>query len=138
VTPAGGAGQLWPILNALVDGEPSGRQPLGELLRESRAFRGQRLTGAALVVITAALDGAWLPDLVAHGVAPGGALALLVAQDARRAEPCAAALASQGVPSRTFTLGTALPLVNPPRQTVTARVSPLGRVVRTAGDEGRR
>jgi uncharacterized protein (DUF58 family) len=132
VTPAGGAGQLWPILNALVDGEPAGRQPLGELLRESRAFRGQRLTGAALVVITAALDGAWLPDLVAHGVAPGGALALLVAQEARRAEPCAAALASQGVPSRTFTLGTALPLVNPPRQTVTARVSPLGRVVRTA------
>jgi hypothetical protein len=70
-------------------------------------------------------------------VATGGALALLVAREARRAEPCAATLAAQGVPSRTFTLGAALPLVNPPRQTVTARVSPLGRVVRTAGDRGR-
>ena len=137
VAPAGGAGQLWPILNALVDGQATGRQPLGELLRESRAFRGQRLTGAALVVITPALDGAWLPDLVAHGVAPGGALALLVAHEARNAEPCAAALAAQGVPSRTFTLGVSLPLVNPPRQTVTARVSPLGRVVRTAPGSGR-
>jgi uncharacterized protein (DUF58 family) len=138
VAPAGGAGQLWPILNALVDGEATGRQPLGELLRESRAFRGQRLAGAALVVITPALDGAWLPDLVAHGAARGGALALLVAREAHMAAPCAAALAAQGVPSRAFALGTALPLVNPPRQTVTARVSPLGRVVRTNGDEGRR
>jgi uncharacterized protein (DUF58 family) len=136
VAPAGGSGQLWQILNELVDGGATGRQSLGELLRESRAFRGQRLAGAGLVVITGALDGAWLPALADHGL-QAGALALLVAHRGEAAAPCAAALAAQGVASRTFTLGTALPLLNPPRQSVTARVSPLGRVIRTADEGGR-
>jgi uncharacterized protein (DUF58 family) len=132
VTPGSGNRQLWQILNELVDSGASGQQPLGTLLRQSQGRSSTMLADAALVVITPALDGAWLPALAAQGSRPGGALALLVAAEAAQAASCSALLAAQGVAARTFTLGTALPLVNPPR--VRTRVSPLGRVIRTEGD----
>lgn len=129
VPPGSGMRQLWQILNELVDSEATGRQSLGDLLRRGW---GPREGGAAtaLVVITAALDGAWLPALSSAGGQPGNALALLVAARPEPAIACAALLAGQGLAAQTFLLGTPLPLLNPPRRRVTARVSPLGRVVR--------
>lgn len=132
VPPASGQRQLWRILNELVDGEANGERGLGELLGQGSGLRDANLSGSALVLITGALDAAWLPALAAHtGGRPGGALALLVAAQAEQAAACAALLAGQGIGASIFTLGTALPLVNPPRRRVTARVSPLGRVVRS-------
>src|SRR6185295_16447337 len=75
VTPGQGPRQLWRILSELVDAQASGALSLGEVLRQGHAARASEVTGAALVVVTSALDGAWLPALAAwqHG-RPGGAL----------------------------------------------------------------
>jgi len=131
VQPASGPRQLWRMLNELVDGEATGARPLGALLRDAPELRGSGQAGAAIIVVTGALDAGWLPDFAARtGGRAGGGLALLIAAQATDAAPCEALLASRGVAAHTFTLGTALPLVNPPRRRVTARVSPLGRVIR--------
>ncbi|GAB4423364.1 MAG: DUF58 domain-containing protein [Chloroflexi bacterium OHK40] len=128
VPPGSGARQLWRILAELVDGEPTGTRPLGELLRYGG---GRELDSGGLAVITGALDAAWLPALAERlrGRA-SGALVLLVAPTLAEAAPCEALLASHGLPTSSFAMGTALPLLNPPRQRGRLRVSPLGRVVR--------
>jgi uncharacterized protein (DUF58 family) len=128
VAPGSSARQLWPILNELVVVEANGEQPLAALFQQSPG--AQNLANAALMVITPALDGAWVPGLAARSRRPGAALALLVANDAVQATPCVAQLARVGIAAHITTLGTALPLVHAPRRVVTARVSPLGRVVR--------
>lgn len=123
VSPGSGPRQLWRILNELVDCEASGPRPLAEVLREGRRLAG---SGSAVVVVTGALDAAWLPELAARA----GGLALLVAARAPQAAACAELLGRRGIASQVFGLNIALPLVNPPRRRVTARVSPLGRVIK--------
>jgi uncharacterized protein (DUF58 family) len=131
VSPGHGPRQLWRILSELVDAQANGGQPLGEVLRQGYAARASEASGAALVVVTPALDGAWLPGLATwQRGRPGGALALLVAAQAALALPLESRLAASGVASKTFEVGTALPLLNPPKPRTTMRVSPLGRVVR--------
>jgi uncharacterized protein (DUF58 family) len=131
LTPGQGPRQLWRILSELVDAQATGAQPLGEVLRQGYAARASEASGAALVVVTPALDGAWLPGLATwQRGRPGGALALLVATHAAQALPLEARLAASGVASQTFEVGTALALLNPPKPRTTMRVSPLGRVVR--------
>jgi hypothetical protein len=61
----------------------------------------------------------------------GSALALLVAERAATALPLEARLAASGVGAQIFEVGTALPLLNPPKVQSTARLSPLGKVIRT-------
>jgi uncharacterized protein (DUF58 family) len=131
VSPGQGPRQLWRILSELVDTQATGLLPLGEVLRQGYAARASESSGAALVVVTPALDGAWLPALAAwQRGRPGGALALLVAGLAAQAAPIEARLAVSGVASRTFEVGTALALLHPPKPRETLRVSPLGKVVR--------
>jgi len=132
VMPGRGPRQLWRILGALVDAQATGAQPFAEVLRQGHAARATELAGAALAVVTPALDGGWLPALVSwqHGRA-GGALALLVADQAASALPLETRLAASGVAAQTFEVGSALPLLNPPKVKSTARISPLGRVIRT-------
>lgn len=134
VVPGSGTRQLWHILNELVDSAATGQQPLGTLLRQHDGGRSHGLADAALVVVTPALDGAWLPALATHGSRSRGALALLVAADAADAAAGTALLATKGLAAHSFTLGTALPLASPPRRRVRTRVSPLGRVITTALD----
>lgn len=130
VAPGRGPNQLWRILGALVDAEATGTLPLGEVLRQGRAARTTALAGAALVVVTPALDGAWLPALIESiRGRPAGALALLVAEQPALAQPIEAQLAACHIAAQTFGLGAPLPLLNPPRR-ITTRVSPLGKIVR--------
>jgi uncharacterized protein (DUF58 family) len=126
-----GPRQLWRILSELVDAQATGALPLGQVLRQGHVARASESSGAALVVVTPALDGAWLPALAAwQRGRPGGALALLVAGQAAQSGPIEARLAASGVASRTFEVGTALALLNPPKPRETLRVTPLGKVVR--------
>jgi uncharacterized protein (DUF58 family) len=131
VTPGHGPRQLWRILSELVNAQATGAQPLGEVLRQGYAARASEASGAALVVVTPALDGAWLPGLASwrRGRA-GGALVLLVAARAEQAQPIEARLAASGIAAHTFEVGTPLPLLNPPKPRATMRVSPMGRVMR--------
>ncbi len=131
VMPGRGPRQLWRILGALVDARATGVLPFAEVLRQGHAARATELAGAALAVVTPALDGGWLPSLVSwqRGRA-GGALALLVADQVASALPLEARLAASGVATQTFEVGAALPLLNPPKVQSAARISPLGRVVR--------
>jgi uncharacterized protein (DUF58 family) len=131
VSPGQGPRQLWRILSELVDAQATGGLPLGEVLRQGYAARASESSGAALVVVTPALDGAWLPALAGwQRGRPGGALALLVAAQAAQAAPIEARLAASGVASHAFEVGAPLPLLNPPKPRETLRVSPLGKVVR--------
>jgi uncharacterized protein (DUF58 family) len=131
VTPGRGPRQLWRILGALVDAQASGAQPLGQVIRQGHAARASEVSGTALAVITPALDGAWLPALASwQRGRSGGAIALLVATHAAHAHALEARLATGGVAVQTFEVGTPLPLLNPPKPRATARVSPLGRVIR--------
>jgi uncharacterized protein (DUF58 family) len=131
LAPGHGPRQLWRILGELVDAQATGARPLGEVLRQGYAARASEASGAALVVVTPALDGAWLPGLATwQRGRPGSALALLVAAQAALALPIEAQLAASGVASQTFEVGRALPLLNPPKPRTTLRVSPLGKVVR--------
>ncbi len=131
LTPGRGPRQLWRVLSELVDAQANGALSLGDLLRQGQSAHANEIGSAGVVVITPALDGAWLPALSTwlHGK-PGGALALLVAQTAQEAQPLASRLAASGVLARTFELGVELPLLNPPRTNTTVRVSPMGRVIR--------
>jgi uncharacterized protein (DUF58 family) len=130
ITPGRGPRQLWRILSELVDAQATGELPLGELLRQGQLARANELTGAALVVVTPALNGAWLPALATwlRG-RPEGALALLIADHTERAAPLAMRLAAGAVVSHTFEIGMPLTLLNPPKPRTTLRVSPLGRVI---------
>jgi uncharacterized protein (DUF58 family) len=131
VSPGQGPRQLWRILSELVDAQATGRLPLGEVLRQGHAARASESSSAALVVVTPALDGAWLPALAGwQRGRPGGALTLLVANQAAQASPIEARLAASGVASHTFEIGTPLILLHPPKPRETLRVSPLGKVVR--------
>jgi uncharacterized protein (DUF58 family) len=131
VTPGRGPRQLWRILGALVDAQASGAQPLGQVIRQGHAARASEVSGTALAVITPALDGAWLPALASwQRGRSGGAIALLVATRAAQAQPLEARLATGGVAVQTFEVGTPLPLLNPPKPRATARISPLGKVIR--------
>ncbi|HEX9369724.1 MAG TPA: DUF58 domain-containing protein, partial [Roseiflexaceae bacterium] len=131
VTPGHGPRQLWRILSELVKAQATGAQPLGEVLRQGYAARASEASGAALVVVTPALDGAWLPGLAGwRRGRPGGALVLLVAARAEQAQPIEARLAASGIAARTFEVGTPLPLLNPPKPRATMRVSPMGRIMR--------
>jgi uncharacterized protein (DUF58 family) len=131
LTPGRGPRQLWRILGALVDAQASGAQPLGQVIRQGHVARASEVSGTALAVITPALDGAWLPALASwqRGRA-GGAIALLVATRAVQAHALEARLATGGVAVQTFEVGTPLPLLNPPKPRATARISPLGKVIR--------
>jgi uncharacterized protein (DUF58 family) len=131
VTPGRGPRQLWRILGALVDARATGLLPLGEVIRQGHTARATDVSGSALAVVTPALDGIWLPALVGwqRGRA-GGALALLIAARAEQAQPLESRLAVVGVAAQTFEVGAPLPLLNPPKPRVTARVSPLGKVIR--------
>ena len=130
VTPGHGPRQLWRILGELVDAQATGALALGDLLRQGHAAHATEVSGAALVVVTPALDGAWLPALAAwQRGKPGGALALLVAERAALARPLEARLASSGVEAYTFEVGTPLPLLTPPKPRPVLRVTPLGRIV---------
>lgn len=132
VAPGGGAQQLWRILANLVDAQATGPAPLEQVLRQGRSAGVSHLAGGAIAIVTPALDGAWLPALAEQVRGrPGGALALLVAPDAAPSLPLAARLAGSGVASRAFVPGDPLPLLDPPRSGPSARVSPLGRIVRT-------
>lgn len=131
VMPGQGPRQLWRILGALIDAQASGPQPLGTVLQQGQAAVGAQLSAAALVVITPALDGAWLPAVSRwQGGRNAGMLALLVAQTAEQAQPLTASLAALGMPAQTFELGVRLPPINPARPRSVQRVSPLGKVVR--------
>jgi uncharacterized protein (DUF58 family) len=131
VTPGRGPRQLWRILGALVDAQASGAQPLGQVIRQGHAARAGEVSGTALAVITPALDGDWLPALAGwQRGRSGGAIALLVATRAAQAQPLEARLATGGVAAQTFEVGTPLMLLNPPKPRATARVSPLGKVIR--------
>lgn len=130
IMPGRGPRQLWRILGALVDAQATGILPLAEVLRQGHAARATETAGSALAVITPALDGPWLPALASwQGHHSGGALALLVAAHTADAQAIAARLAASGVATHTFELGAPLPLLNPPRPSATARISPLGKVV---------
>jgi uncharacterized protein (DUF58 family) len=131
VTPGRGPRQLWRILGALVDAQASGTQPMDQVIRQGHAARASEVSGTALAVITPALDGAWLPALASwQRGRSGGAIALLVATSAAQGQPLEARLATGGVAARTFEVGTPLPLLNPPKPRATARISPLGKVIR--------
>src|SRR5215212_7590734 len=131
VTPGRGPRQLWRILGALVDAQASGGQPLGQVIRQGHAARASEVSGTALAVVTPALDGAWLPALASwQRGRSGGAIALLVAERVAQAQPLEARLATGGIAVQTFDVGTPLPLLNPPNPRATARVSPLGKVIR--------
>jgi uncharacterized protein (DUF58 family) len=131
VTPGQGPRQLWRILSELVDTQANGVLPFDEVLRQGNAARASEAAGAALVVVTPALDGAWRPGLeVWQRGRPGSALAILVAERASAAQAIEARLAATGVPAHIFEVGTALPLLNPPKPRATMRVSPLGKIVR--------
>ena len=131
VTPGRGPRQLWRILGALVDAQASGLQPLGQVIRQGHAARPGEVSGTALAVITPALDGAWLPALASwQRGRSGGAIALLVATRAAQAQPLEAQLATGGIAVQTFEVGTPLTLLNPPKPRATARISPLGKVIR--------
>lgn len=131
VSPGRGPRQLWRIMSELVDAQASGALPLGDLLRQGSLARPNDVAGAALALVTPALDSAWLPALGTwlRG-RPGGVLALLVVQEAEQGAPAAARLASSGVAAQTFATSTPLPLLHPPRPASTERRSPLGRLVR--------
>lgn len=131
VAPGRGPRQLWRIMSELVDAQAAGAVPLGDLLRQGSLARPNDVAGAALVLVTPALDGAWLPALGAwlRGRA-GGVLALLVVQAEEQAAPAAARLASSGVAAQIFATSTPLPLLHPPRAASADRRSPLGRLVR--------
>jgi uncharacterized protein (DUF58 family) len=132
VTPGRGPRQLWRILGALVDAGATGEQPLGEVIRQGHAARASEVSGTALAVVTPALDGSWLPALASwRRGQSGGALALLIAARAELAQPLETRLAAGGIAAHTFELGAPLPLLNPPKPNTSARVSPLGRVVRS-------
>jgi uncharacterized protein (DUF58 family) len=131
VTPGRGPRQLWRILGTLVDAHAIGALPLGDVIRQGHTARATEVSGTALAVVTPALDGAWLPALASwqRGRA-AGALALLIAAGAAQAQPLEARLAASGVLAHTFEVGEPLPLLNPPKPRATARVSPLGKVIR--------
>lgn len=132
VRPAGGTRQLWHILNALVDRMPTGERSLADVLRGGLGGQEGSFRGAAIAVVTADLSAAWLPALRERQAGRhGGSLALLSAAHAEAGATCAALLAAGGVSAQSFALGTALPLANPPRRRVKARVSPFGRVIMT-------
>ncbi|HEX9370277.1 MAG TPA: hypothetical protein VF897_04700, partial [Roseiflexaceae bacterium] len=132
VTPGRGPRQLWRILGELVAARASGALPLGEVLRQGHAARATEVAGSALAVVTPALDGAWLPAVAGwQRRRAGGALALLVAARAAQAGPLESQLAAAGVAAHAFEVGDALPLLNPPKPRVTARISPLGKVIRS-------
>lgn len=133
VTPGRGPRQLWRILGELVDAQATGALALGDVLRRGHAARATEVSGTALVVVTPALDGTWLPALAGwQRGRPGGALALLIAGLSAQALPIEARLAASGVEAHTFEVGVPLPLLNPPKPRVSLRVSPLGKVVREA------
>jgi uncharacterized protein (DUF58 family) len=132
VNPASGQAQLWRILEALVDAQATGATPLRELLRQGRAAHFGAARGA-IAVVTPALDGAWLPELVPQHGRAGGALALLVTERERAAGGIAAQLATLGVRTQVFVVGEPLPLLNPPKPRAALRVSPLGRIVSVQG-----
>jgi len=132
VMPGRGPRQLWRILSALVDARASGPLPLGEVIRQGHTARAAEVSSTALVVITPALDGGWLAALAGwQRGRPGGALALLIADQAAQARPLEARLAVGGVATHTFEIGTPLPLLNPPKPRDVMRVSPLGRMIRS-------
>jgi uncharacterized protein (DUF58 family) len=131
VAPGQGPRQLWRILSELVDAKAEGELPFVDVLRQGNAARASEAAGAALVVVTPSLDGSWLPGLaVWQRGRPGSVLALLVANRALEAQALEARLAASGVPTHIFEVGTALPLLNPPKPRATMRVSPLGKIVR--------
>lgn len=128
VSPGHGTRQLWRILGALVDVQGQGDVALGPLVRQET---GSTLVGAALALVTPALDAAWVPALAAWQRARAtGALALLVAPDQATGQPLAHQLATFGVAAQVFVPNEPLPLVQPPRRRSTIRVSPLGKAVR--------
>lgn len=132
VMPGRGPRQLWRILGALVDAQATGALPLAELLRQGLAARAGEAAGAALAVVTPALDGAWLPALAGWQRGPaGGVLALLVAETTAPTGALEARLAGAGVVAQSFEVGAPLPLLNPPKPKSSARLSPLGKVVRS-------
>jgi uncharacterized protein (DUF58 family) len=132
VSPGRGPRQLWRILGALVDAQATGALALGEVIRQGHTARAAEVSGTALAVITPALDGAWLPALASwQRGRPGGALALLVAEHIAQARPLEARLSAAGVVTHTFEVVAPLPLLNPPKPRATARVSPLGKIIRS-------
>lgn len=123
VPPGSGQHHLWRILSSLVDAAATGDTPLGILIEQSAQTRG------ALAVITPALDGAWLPSVSRRG-RNDATVAILIAEDTGAAQPLAVRLAAQGTMAHVFSPQVVLALLNPPRQTVAARVSPLGRLIK--------
>ena len=127
VMPGRGARQLWEIQRALVDAEPNGAVPLDTLLAGLRHEAGASM----VAVVTSDIGGEWLPRLVArrHHAQPS-ARALLIAGQPMMAAPLVAQLAAQGVQAAVIGVDASLPLLYPPRQPQTMRVSPFGRVMR--------
>jgi len=116
--------QLWRILEELADVRATGTLPIGDVVRRERG------SGAALAVITPALDGAWLPALAEwQRGRPGAALAMLIVPAPLRASALEERLAALGALSYVCVVGQPLPLLNPPRPRSTLRISPLGKVI---------
>lgn len=131
VMPGQGPRQLWRILSELVDAQASGALALGEVLRQGHTVRATEAAGSALVVVTPALDGAWLPGLANwQRGRPGGALALLIAAQLEHAHGLEARLAVSGVAAHSFEVGVQLPLLTPSKPREQLRVSPLGKIMR--------
>lgn len=119
-----GPRQLWRILEELADVRATGTLPIGDVVRRERG------SGAALAVITPALDGAWLPALAEwQRGRPGAALAMLIVPAPLRASALEERLAALGALSYVCVVGQPLPLLNPPRPRSTLRISPLGKVI---------
>ncbi|NTW01852.1 MAG: DUF58 domain-containing protein [Oscillochloris sp.] len=132
IWPVGGEQQLWRILGELIDAQPLGGRPLGELLRMGMPTRAGETSSVAIVIITPDLSVDWLGGLATGMRSQRGAQALLVAPSADRGLDAATVLAAAGVSAHTFVLGEPLPLASPPRRRVKARVSPFGRVIQEA------
>ncbi|MEM8534119.1 MAG: hypothetical protein AAGF95_24950 [Chloroflexota bacterium] len=117
----------------MVDAQATGTLSLGEILGQSYTARSNEVASAAIVAVTPALDGTWLPALVTLTRGrPGGALALLVADQDATTQSLIQHLAASGILAHAFEVGTPLPLLHPPKQRTTMRMSPLGRAMREA------
>lgn len=124
VQPGRGPRQLWRILEELADVRATGMLSIGEVVRR------ERRSGAALAVITPALDGAWLPALAEwQRGRPGAALAVLIVPAPLQSSALEERLAALGALLYTCVVGRPLPLLNPSRPRATLRISPLGKVI---------
>ncbi|MDZ4717828.1 MAG: DUF58 domain-containing protein [Roseiflexaceae bacterium] len=131
VTPSQGPRQLWRILGALVDAQATGTIPPGRLMARGPGSPIARSAGAALLLVTTDLGGAWVGDLAGwQSSRSGGAQVVLIAAAGVRADELIGRMSSIGASAQLYRLGDRFPLLHPARPRPISRVSPLGRIRR--------